>query len=928
MPIYMNDNEPTACEWLRELQAAGLIPEGTVDERSISEVQPTDLVGFRRCGFFGGIAGWEEALRIAGWPDSQEIWHGSCPCFPAGTLVLTDHGYKAIELVRMGDMVLTHRGRFRPVVQVGSEMAECVTVKGQGHFGLTCTPDHPFLVGEEEWADAQDLRGRRWANVAHVPTLPMPELECPRTGCFFDTVLGKYRARGEKDGRPVYLGVFDSLSEAVAARKQAVRNGRVSVRGADGVDISSLGFARFLGYWIGDGWVSGGMVLLCGSMDDCELLNELFAAAGLPGKAYLERTTSRIRCGSKHLVQWLKENFSEKADGKRIPTWLHGMAKEYRDAFLEGYLMADGSTEEQSCGKGRLKSFTTVSRALAIGVRVLFNQSRMSASIRKQVRGRQAVIEGRSVNEKTSYQVVVYESARSFRFSGQHGWGYVRSVTAAGQHRVYNVAVAEDESYTADGIVVHNCPPFSSAGKKKKCPGCGGGSVVPCPRRTGHFICVACEHGWHADGRHLWPEFWRLIAGCRPPVVVGEQVAGKDAELWYAGVRLSLAAIGYRCGAANLCAAGAGQTAWEIVWHDDGSVTEDTITLGAPHIRQRIFWVAVRADVWERTRGVGHAAGMADPGHRVGGRAGVIHTGAGDPAERDEMPTDAERRGGTVGSGVGLADAGRGRVRGVGRQLGGAAGGVGGEVREQRVRDDAGDGGHARGVFHPASDGRGERRAEPVGRGTAGGCSNGGVANADGRQSGDGELQRGGEHGQQPQDGGVGGVGHTDGPRPGTRQPAATTAGHGSAALADGGTDARADGVALGDPVGTRLEVPAVEELCGTGRRQEGREPGQSGGNFWSAYDVIHCRDNKWRRIPKGSAESVFFGLAHGLQHGVGGGGVAGGGHGEKSFPLSFEKVEGRAAVLKGLGNAVVPAIAAEFVSAVMEVLGIIPEYT
>ena len=35
-----------------------------------------------------------------------------------------------------------------------------------------------------------------------------------------------------------------------------------------------------------------------------------------------------------------------------------------------------------------------------------------------------------------------------------------------------------------------------------------------------------------ADERHLWPEFHQLIAAVRPPVVVGEQVAGKAGYGW------------------------------------------------------------------------------------------------------------------------------------------------------------------------------------------------------------------------------------------------------------------------------------------------------------------------------------------------------------------------------------------------------------
>ena len=73
-----------------------------------------------------------------------------------------------------------------------------------------------------------------------------------------------------------------------------------------------------------------------------------------------------------------------------------------------------------------------------------------------------------------------------------------------------------------------------------------------------------------ADERHLWPEFYRLIAECHPPTVFGEQVASKLGREWLSGVRSDLEGVGYAVGAADLCAAG----------------------VGAPHIRQRLYWVA------------------------------------------------------------------------------------------------------------------------------------------------------------------------------------------------------------------------------------------------------------------------------------------------------------------------------------------------
>lgn len=79
---YYNEIDPYASEWLRNLIAAGHIAPGDVDERSISDVSPVDLLGYTQCHFFAGIGVWSHALRAAGWPDDRPVWTGSCPCQP------------------------------------------------------------------------------------------------------------------------------------------------------------------------------------------------------------------------------------------------------------------------------------------------------------------------------------------------------------------------------------------------------------------------------------------------------------------------------------------------------------------------------------------------------------------------------------------------------------------------------------------------------------------------------------------------------------------------------------------------------------------------------------------------------------------------------------------------------------------------------
>lgn len=73
-----------------------------------------------------------------------------------------------------------------------------------------------------------------------------------------------------------------------------------------------------------------------------------------------------------------------------------------------------------------------------------------------------------------------------------------------------------------------------------------------------------------ADERHLWPHFFHLISECRPQHVFGEQVASGNASTWFDLVQADLEGVGYAFGLVPFTSAG----------------------VGAPHIRERAYWVA------------------------------------------------------------------------------------------------------------------------------------------------------------------------------------------------------------------------------------------------------------------------------------------------------------------------------------------------
>jgi DNA (cytosine-5)-methyltransferase 1 len=82
MTAYYNEFDPKAASWLRQLIKNGDIADGTVDERSIIEVEATDLEGFTQHHFFAGVGVWSYALRNAGWGDDRPVCTASLPCQP------------------------------------------------------------------------------------------------------------------------------------------------------------------------------------------------------------------------------------------------------------------------------------------------------------------------------------------------------------------------------------------------------------------------------------------------------------------------------------------------------------------------------------------------------------------------------------------------------------------------------------------------------------------------------------------------------------------------------------------------------------------------------------------------------------------------------------------------------------------------------
>jgi len=445
---------------------------------------------------------------------------GGSPCFGAGTYITTKNGLVPIEDVKVGDYVITHKKQWKKVLRIGNKKADTIIVTGQGHDGIVTTENHPFYCCERkskstrengksirkswiegpEWVEAKDLTGQHWASIAEFPKLDIPT----------ETPIGN-----------------EHLMPDIS------------------VDLMWLA-----GAYLGDGWTRiderRGSVLYGVNEDKAKLIMQRVDNIGLVATITNEKTSTRITLSKRGLARWLKTQFGSGAGNKLIPMWVLGMSIEYRQALLDGYMAMDGTKSTETTHR-----CSTISRKLAYGIGMLVNSLGYASSKGYVVNDRECVIEGRVVNENPYWTVTSSTSSRSSFEQDGLRYGLVRSVASSGRNEtVYNLEVEDDNSYVADGIIVHNCQAFSVAGLRKGL----------------------------ADPRgNLTLEFLRVVSIVKPKWVLWENVPGVLSENTGALLQLmdGLNELGY---------------------HVD--LTErDAQFFGVPQRRRRIFLTCKRADL-------------------------------------------------------------------------------------------------------------------------------------------------------------------------------------------------------------------------------------------------------------------------------------------------------------------------------------------
>ena len=297
-------------------------------------------------------------------------------CFPAGARVMTREGAMPIEKIGPGDLVLTHEGRYRPVIetmqrQVDEGLVKLVVSKLTANE-FTATANHPVLAVRSKaarkrfkgvqptpkWVEAGDLQPGDYVVVARPPsTGVIPE--------------------------PFDLATHCGPNFEVADEKIVTRNSPHRPSMNRYLDLSNATLMRLLGRWLGDGSIGhetrdGELASVnfvfngddeAGIADVSSLMAESF---GVEAKVEMAKgqNTAHLRYTRRPLARWFfeafGEGFSTKGEGfstKTVPAWVYDLPHEHRVNFLVGLFAADGCVLDQ--GNSKSLCFDHSNRELA-----------------------------------------------------------------------------------------------------------------------------------------------------------------------------------------------------------------------------------------------------------------------------------------------------------------------------------------------------------------------------------------------------------------------------------------------------------------------------------------------------------------------------------------------------------------------------------
>ena len=420
-------------------------PRFSFEVVGISEIDRYALQAYR--AVHGNVTNYGDITRID-WdkvPDFDLLTY-SFPCFVADTLILTDKGYKNIQDVTCEDKVLTHKNRLckvaTPMKRIYNGALYDIGTMTSGH--IQCTENHPFLIRRRYYQYCPD-RTRMFGHPEWVKAKYLDE------SC--------------------YLGYAINLIEELPKWKGVTDNrwghGRISDR------LSALFGNRWfwyvMGRYVGDGWkknsATGSGIIICCSDRNRRTLLDAVEHIGFHYTINEARTVCKVIISSNELNKFV-DRYGYYAHGKRIDAETMNLPVDMLRGFLDGIMDSDGYIDSKG-----LHKVSSVSKELVYGIgQCVAKAYHRPFSIYKTKRNKIVTIENRVCNQRDTYTVSFKirtgKQDKAFYEDG-YIWFPIRSIISyTDECPVYNMSVECDESYTANGCIVHNCTDISSAGKQ------------------------------------------------------------------------------------------------------------------------------------------------------------------------------------------------------------------------------------------------------------------------------------------------------------------------------------------------------------------------------------------------------------------------------------------------------------------------------
>ena len=335
-------------------------------------------------------------------------------CLARGSLVLTRRGYVPIQDVTVLDEVLTHKGRWRSVLAVeNTGVRPVVNLRAHGVPGAVMTPDHKVWTRD--------------------------------TSGFADRTF-----RTAKRQNPCWVEASKTVGSYVNRKLAPVE--------APSTDDLTTWWT--VGRWLADGHIDtrGCAVISCGDHKADDLREALGRFGVNPfrqtGTAWQVQLSDPGRA-----LRGILGDCGKGAAGKHIPAEAFTLPMDQARALLDGYLSGDGHYLPDR----RRWTASSISRELMLGIAYLAHRVHGATASVYPGRGeRQGVIQGRSVHMRPDWILSfdLPDEGRRKRSSvlEDGAWLKVRSADLAGEVETWNLRVAEDESFTAEGMVVKNCP--------------------------------------------------------------------------------------------------------------------------------------------------------------------------------------------------------------------------------------------------------------------------------------------------------------------------------------------------------------------------------------------------------------------------------------------------------------------------------------